>query len=246
MVKFSEALKAFKGRIRVFDNWYDFYLNKLLRKDRITYWTREGEEFLARGNTDDRYVLREIFVDEDYTKNFGVEEGDTVVDIGAHIGSFTVLAARNAGKVYSFEPEEENFEIFEENVRRNDLENVDTRNKAVYATTGTEKLKKSGQTGTNSVRDEGDQEIETVSINDVVDEVGEIQFLKVDCESSEADIFEAITPENLVKIQKIAMETHSTEKPIIEKLEENGFEIDFVSHSSGTGILYATKNTGEN
>ncbi|MEM6786211.1 MAG: FkbM family methyltransferase [Myxococcota bacterium] len=50
--------------------------------------------------------------------------GSTFVDLGAHIGYFSLLAARQVGRhgrVYAFEPVAETANVLEENVKRNDL-----------------------------------------------------------------------------------------------------------------------------
>jgi FkbM family methyltransferase len=54
-----------------------------------------------------------------------VDEGDVVLDVGAHIGTFAVPLARHvgaAGKVYAFEPVTSSFEILEKNISENDLD----------------------------------------------------------------------------------------------------------------------------
>jgi FkbM family methyltransferase len=56
-----------------------------------------------------------------------LSEGDTFIDVGAHIGYFTVLASQkvgSAGKVISFEPFSVNYEYLQKNVQINNLENV--------------------------------------------------------------------------------------------------------------------------
>jgi predicted RNA methylase len=51
-------------------------------------------------------VLDEVFIHKAYNpRGFEIEEGGVVVDLGAHIGAFTVFAARKAGVVLSYEPE---------------------------------------------------------------------------------------------------------------------------------------------
>ena len=60
--------------------------------------------------------------------------GNIVVDIGANIGFFTLIMANNVkkeGKVFSFEPELENYKLLEKNVKENNLENIILENKAV-------------------------------------------------------------------------------------------------------------------
>ena len=54
-------------------------------------------------------------------------EGNTFIDVGAHIGYFTVLASQIVGpngKVLSFEPFPENFKYLQGNIKLNDLKNV--------------------------------------------------------------------------------------------------------------------------
>jgi len=56
-----------------------------------------------------------------------IKEGDIVLDIGAGIGYFTLIAARsvgNTGKVYAFEPEPTNYSIVEKNIQLNRYHNV--------------------------------------------------------------------------------------------------------------------------
>lgn len=68
-----------------------------------------------------------------------VEPGMTFFDVGAHVGYYTLLAARlvgDAGRVVSFEPDARNFELLAENVRRNALTNVEVANMAVAAREG--------------------------------------------------------------------------------------------------------------
>jgi len=56
-----------------------------------------------------------------------LDEEDTFIDIGAHIGYFTVLASQIVGpngKVLSFEPFPVNFEYLQKNIKLNNLKNV--------------------------------------------------------------------------------------------------------------------------
>ena len=72
-----------------------------------------------------------------------VEEGDTVVDLGANIGYFTLLAAKlvgKKGKVYSFEPEPRNYNYLLKNIELNGYDNVFAIQKAVSDEAGKTKL----------------------------------------------------------------------------------------------------------
>lgn len=69
--------------------------------------------------------------------------GMVVVDIGAHIGYFTLLAAScvgSTGRVVSFEPHPRNFRQLQHNVALNHYDNVQPLQEALAATPGTMKL----------------------------------------------------------------------------------------------------------
>ena len=69
--------------------------------------------------------------------------GDALVDIGANIGVYTLLAASlvgSRGRVLAFEPGRRAFERLEENLRINDLRQVETRCAAVSDHPGTVRL----------------------------------------------------------------------------------------------------------
>ena len=56
-----------------------------------------------------------------------IHSGDVVLDIGAHIGYYTLQFANlvgSTGKVYAFEPEPKNFELLKKNVQINKYDNV--------------------------------------------------------------------------------------------------------------------------
>ena len=68
------------------------------------------------------------------------KSGDTVIDIGAHLGVFSFFLAKqvgSTGKVYSFEPAVNTFKALEKTIRYNQLGNiVDTKQQAVSDTSG--------------------------------------------------------------------------------------------------------------
>jgi FkbM family methyltransferase len=63
-----------------------------------------------------------------------IKNGDTVLDLGANIGVYTLIFAKLVGKsghVFAFEPDPTNFEILSKNVKENKHENVTLVQKAV-------------------------------------------------------------------------------------------------------------------
>jgi FkbM family methyltransferase len=72
-----------------------------------------------------------------------VKPGDTIVDAGANVGYYTLIASRlvgEKGKVYAFEPEPASFALLQKNVRLNGLTNVVLEQKALSNRKGLLKL----------------------------------------------------------------------------------------------------------
>jgi FkbM family methyltransferase len=72
-----------------------------------------------------------------------VKPGDIVVDVGANIGYYTLIAADLVGKegmVYAFEPEPSNYKLLTKNVEINNFRNVTLIQKAVSEEMGRIKL----------------------------------------------------------------------------------------------------------
>ena len=87
------------------------------------------------------FTFYENLIRRDYLSGgIRLKPGDTVVDIGANIGSFTVLAASivgPGGRVIALEPVSGTFARLQKNVGLNRLENVTCRNEAVDSRAGT-------------------------------------------------------------------------------------------------------------
>ena len=90
------------------------------------------------------YAITQIH--EEATTNLfkkAVREKDIIVDLGANIGYFTLLAARltgKEGKVYSFEPEPKNYSYLIKNIKLNNYDNVLAMQEAVSDKNGRIKL----------------------------------------------------------------------------------------------------------
>jgi len=103
-----------------------FYL-RLLGKKTFIQQLDPTTRLKMRVNTFDRQATYEVWRLKEYeNKHFTIGLSDVVIDIGAHIGAFSVWAARQAtrGRIFAFEPNEENYGLLEENKKLNDLTNL--------------------------------------------------------------------------------------------------------------------------
>ncbi|KIG16381.1 methyltransferase, FkbM family domain protein [Enhygromyxa salina] len=123
--------------------------------------------------------------------------GDVVIDVGANIGYYTLLAARtvgDAGHVFAFEPDPEAFAILERNVKLNGYENVTLVPKALGATDGTLQLYlHRTNRGDHRIYDPSGKresvDIQMIRLDDfLVDHAGPVDFIKIDTQGAECKI----------------------------------------------------------
>jgi len=138
-----------------------------------------------------------------------VKEGMNVIDIGANVGITTVTVARKIGrrgKLYSFEPTPEYFNILKENISSNGLENVKVYELAVTDQVGRAPFSQK-ELSSGIVFEEGAKkfEVSTTSIDRFLSEekIERIDLINMDCEGSELLVLKGAKKtlwENKVKI----------------------------------------------
>ena len=128
-----------------------------------------------------------------------LKPGMVVVDVGAHVGYFSLVAARqvgSTGRVYSFEPEPTNHSLLLQNIELNEYQQVVPVNKALSDRVGSATLIVTAlDSGRNSMYPidmptKGTLEIETTTADAFLEELGwpEIDLVKIDVEGAEADV----------------------------------------------------------
>jgi len=128
-----------------------------------------------------------------------IRPSDIVIDIGAHIGAFTLYAAWRGAKVYAYEPDPDNYSLLVQNTKLNRLQNVRAFKLAVAGHSGRCKVPCWGY--------EGYYETDRVSLADVfhANALERCDFLKIDAEGAEFEIiFKA--PQILKKISVCSLE----------------------------------------
>jgi len=144
------------------------------------------------------------------------------LDIGAHIGIFSVFAASQAPNVtvYSFEPEPENYRLLLKNIEMNHLGGkVHPLNQAVSDTSKSRKLIRSADSVSahsfspskftdGEVRDS--VEVNCTTLADIFKKygIGRCDILKLDCEGEEYNILMSASDDILARISKIVAEYH--------------------------------------
>ena len=124
-----------------------------------------------------------------------IQKGDTIFDLGAHIGYYTIIYSKTTGKdgmVYAFEPESENFSFLLKNIDLNCcLDNIRPVMKAASDVNGQEELYLSPiDKGDYRLYDSGDNRksvaIDSVRLDDYTqDSQRSADIIKMDIQGSE-------------------------------------------------------------
>jgi FkbM family methyltransferase len=253
------ALADFGRVVRSVENPLPLLLDRAnLRRRSYILRTRDGLAMEIRPQRGDRYTFYETLIRNCYlTQGQRLHPGDTVIDIGANIGCFSVLAARAVGptgRVLAVEPEEANFESLRRNIRLNRCENVDARRLAIGDSSGTVDLHVGGTALFSSIYSEvggtkaeapthatgaSVQRVPMSTLEALMDDAGveRCNYLKVDCEGAEHDIFREMDEHTAGRIEQITMEVHHVRggdpqalRPLLTRL---GFQQESAS------LLYA-------
>ncbi len=201
----------------------------------------------------DGLVVREVWQQDAYRVRPEHVAGGVVVDLGANVGAFSLIAASmGAARVHAWEPIPANREALLANVGANAGVPVEVHGEAVGASTGSARMRAEGP-GSHMDPD-GDTEVRTRHPDEILREAlahdGEIAFLKVDVEGGEFDMFDALDPALLAKVRRLAMELHGrgtrTDVPaervgsLIARLTEWG-HLDIMGRASFGGMIYGER-----
>jgi FkbM family methyltransferase len=116
--------------------------------------------------------------------------GDVFVDVGANIGSYTVLASGVAGaRTHAFEPIEQAFDVLCRNVRLNGIEQLVTLHRAAVGSRNGVVTMSAGHDTMNRVLD-GESLGVTVPLVTLSDELAGLRpvLIKIDVEGYEAEV----------------------------------------------------------
>jgi len=195
-----------------------------------------------------------------FVKN--IKEGDTVIDVGANIGEFSLSASKKVGpkgRVISIEPLNQAAIWLEKNFLVNGFSNYEILEKAAGSKTGIMTLYKTSPSSEMGILDPKVTEKKLISSGEIkVDTIDKImssrnietvEMLKIDVEGFENEVLIGCKDsfkEN--KIKKIICEIHTSylerrgidEKTIYSLLKENGFSIRVLDPSSDQPHILAT------
>ena len=166
-------------------------------------------------------IIEEVFEHDIYQKHFRVNEGDTVLDIGASCGPFTYkILDQKPDKVYCFEPHKSLFKTMQHNLQAYD--NVVLINKAIanvdseYITAGLFDITCTETWEKENLAD-GIRFDTFIKENDIQ----QVDFIKIDAEGGEYDLFsEENFPWVIKNVKKVVGEWHLSNDYLKNKFRE--------------------------
>jgi FkbM family methyltransferase len=209
--------------------------------------------------------------EDDIIERFLPKQGDIVVDIGAHMGRYTIISSKRVGangKVVAIEAHPSNFEMLKSNIKLNQLTNVIPLNYAAYSKETKINLylpdEESGYTMHHSImsnyvftkyKDKTEDKFVEVSANTLdyllqLNEITDVNWVKIDVEGAEFEVLKGAS-NVLSKSKDIALliEVHNLSggtnlyRPIIEFLNLYNFKIEFEkSHDGGEKHIILRKH----
>lgn len=158
-------------------------------------------------------IAREIGA-QYYSKDIEINDGDVIVDIGAHVGIFSIYYAikyPNA-RIFSYEPSNRNFSNLEKSIEHNRVNNIKAHHAGVSSDGRTITIAQSDEnSGASSRFINGNIKFEvgTVTLNDIFKEVGgRVKILKIDCEGSEYEVLNEAGLALLKNVEYVMGELH--------------------------------------
>jgi len=194
-----------------------------------------------------------VFIRREYGT---VEDFQTIVDIGANVGSFAVFAAQSnpAAQIYCYEPEQQNFDSLGRNIRINKLEDqVSAFQCAVASDCGQRELAvtESLSNSFHMIPDGADmQTVPCTTLGEILDRnnLDRLDLLKLNCEGAEYEILEGCPISDLNRISNIRLEYHNLDsihkngQSLSGFLKGRGYRIErFTRYLKTSGFIWAAR-----
>ncbi|MBI5753899.1 FkbM family methyltransferase [Candidatus Peregrinibacteria bacterium] len=207
-------------------------------------------------------VFNEIFQEREYKilESVIAKAKSPIIDIGAHVGMFSVYCAVLNPKmqIFAYEPDEANFAAMKENLKLNGVKNVTMKNVAVGAEIGQRILYVSKDShnhsllGAEAAGDFSGEEkmVNVVTLERILEQnrLASVGLVKMDCEGAEFEILENLSDEVFDVVENFYVECHRyTYEMNPSKLQEifkkYGFKVDIWSnhYDKRMGFIWARR-----
>ena len=126
---FFSKLQILLNSRKIFKNWHIYpKVYWQLGNDKFAVFeTKTGLKIKIRVKSTDLMALTNVWMINEYDiDSFEINQSDIIIDVGAHIGLFSLLVSQfcKIGKIFSFEPIRENFDLLVSNLELNRIQNI--------------------------------------------------------------------------------------------------------------------------
>ena len=219
----------------------------------------QGFKFFVRPRTFDLFILNQVIEEKCCQPAIKLkkEKISLIVDLGAHLGSFSIWANQTfrPQKIIAVEMEKDNLRLLRQNIAANGLsDKIKIIDKAIYSQSTKMKIKRRlFDTGGHQLNDSNrnqQEEVETINLAQLIKEnrIKKIDFLKIDIEGAEKHLLTSQN-KNIFKHQvgRLFMEIHSftglNEDLVKDYFEKLGFKTNINKQFHLTSFLIeAIKN----
>jgi FkbM family methyltransferase len=184
----------------------ELYRRWLVTRHRPAHW-------ILRPGTLDRRIFLDVAAHNAYRLPDRFAPSDVVLDVGAHLGSFSLAALRRgAARVLACEPFSPNFRLLEHNLapwrdRVTLVRRAVWRSDVAGVSVGLGNPLDSRNTGAARLGVRGDEEVATVGLDELIELAGgRVRLAKFDCEGAEWPGL--LTASRLGAIQELCGEYH--------------------------------------
>jgi len=214
----------FRTAVRLFTtvrNWPVYLLRRFgfIRTETIAYSLKNKHLLHVRTRSSDTNVFNDVWLGGVYDiHGFDWNRVKTVVDVGAHIGVFTLYALTHApqAKVYALEPEPTNLDLLRKNIIDNRFDHLVTVEPLGLAgNVGTLALNvMPGRGECNSLYRQTEQSyrivVKTTTLQELFDryEIQQCDLLKMNCEGAEYEIFYSLPDSYYTRINAMIINYH--------------------------------------
>jgi FkbM family methyltransferase len=187
-----------------------------------------GKDFFFVSPTELMHGLNEIFIEEVYKQH--LPPNPYIIDCGANIGLSIIYLKQMFpdATIIAFEPDEENFNLLQANIKSFHYENVQARKEAVWIENTTLQFASEGSMSSriNTEVSNNTVPVKAIRLKDYLDRP--VDFLKIDIEGAEFRVIMDIA-DQLPQINNLFLEYHGSFNQnnelnsIFSLLVDNGF-----------------------
>jgi FkbM family methyltransferase len=196
------------------------------------------------------HSYKEIFEKEIY-RFVSNSNSPLIIDCGSNIG-LSILYFKQLyplAKIIAFEPDQNNFELLKLNTQKNNLTNIELNQSAVWITNGHISFEAKESEASHISENDSHHKVESIRLNDLLNNYKEIDFLKIDIEGAEFHVIKDIES-NLQKVGNLFLEYHGkvdeTYKlnEILNLLNRCGFNVYIKNAADNLDKPFIQKRTG--